>query len=382
MEVKYALVHEWLTPKATGGSELVVKEILKHINADLYALIDFESRNPESSFYQRQIGKTFLQYLPLARNGVQKYLPLLPIAVEQFDLRKYDVILSSSHAVAKGVLTTPYQLHICYCHTPMRYAWDLTFDYLNSSKVGKGIPGIFTRYILHRLREWDVISANRVDYFIANSQHTARRIWRCYRRKAEVIYPPVDVEKFLFKSHKQDFYLTVCRLVSYKKISLIVRAFNQLGRELIVIGSGGELSQLRYLAKSNVKIMGWQPEEVVAQYMSEAKGFIYAACEDFGMALVEAQACGTPVIAYGVGGATETVLDMRKYPDSATGLLFAEQTEKALMEAVEFFESSQGYFQPEIIRKQADKFSQTVFQKHYLSFVEKCYKAIGKKITP
>ena len=382
MEVKYALVHEWLTPKATGGSELVVKEILKHINADLYALIDFESRNPESSFYQRQIGKTFLQYLPLARNGVQKYLPLLPIAVEQFDLREYDVILSSSHAVAKGVLTTPDQLHICYCHTPMRYAWDLTFDYLNSSKVGKGIPGIFTRYILHRLREWDVISANRVDYFIANSQHTARRIWRCYRRQAEVIYPPVNVEKFLFKSQKQDFYLTVCRLVSYKKISLIVRAFNQLGRELIVIGSGGEFNKLRDLAKSNVKIMGWQPEEVVVQYMSEAKGFIYAACEDFGMALVEAQACGTPVIAYGVGGATETVLDMRKYPDSATGLLFAEQTEKALMEAVEFFESSQGYFQPEIIRKQADKFSQTVFQKHYLSFVEKCYKAIGKKITP
>ena len=312
----------------------------------------------------------------------QKYLPLLPIAVEQFDLREYDVILSSSHAVAKGVLTTPDQLHICYCHTPMRYAWDLTFDYLNGSKVGKGIPGILTRYLLHRLREWDVISANRVDYFIANSQHTARRIWRCYRRQAEVIYPPVNVEKFLFKSQKQDFYLTVCRLVSYKKISLIVRAFNQLGRRLIVIGSGGELSLLRDLAGSNVKIMGWQPEEVVVQYMSEAKGFIYAACEDFGMALVEAQACGTPVIAYGVGGATETVLDMRKYPDSATGLLFPEQTEKALMEAVEFFESSQGYFQPEIIRKQADKFSQTVFQKHYLSFVEKCYKAIGKKITP
>ncbi|MCL2925279.1 MAG: glycosyltransferase [Trichodesmium sp. MAG_R04] len=380
MEVKYALVHEWLTPKATGGSELVVKEILKHINADLYALIDFESGNPESYFYQRQIGKTFLQYLPLARNGVQKYLPLLPIAIEQFDLREYDVILSSSHAVAKGVLTTPYQLHICYCHTPMRYAWDLTFDYLNSSKVGKGIPGIFTRYILHKLREWDVISANRVDYFIANSQHTARRIWRCYRRQAEVIYPPVDVKKFPFKSQKQDFYLTVCRLVSYKKISLIVRAFNQLGRELVVIGSGRELSQLRYIARSNVKVMGWQPEEVVAQYMSEAKGFIYAACEDFGMALVEAQACGTPIIAYSLGGATETVLDMRKYPDSATGLLFSEQTEKALIEAVKFFESSQGYFQPEIIRKQADKFSQTVFQKHYFSFLQKCYEATGKRI--
>ncbi|NER07177.1 MAG: glycosyltransferase family 4 protein, partial [Okeania sp. SIO3C4] len=264
-------------------------------------------------------------------------------------------------------------LHICYCHTPMRYACDLTFDYLNNSKLGKGIPGIFTRYLLHRLREWDVISANRVDYFIANSQHTARRIWRCYRREAEVIYPPVDVEKFPFKSQKQDFYLTVCRLVSYKKISLIVEAFNQLRRDLIVIGTGEELNKLRHLAKSNVKIMGWQPEEVVTKYMSEAKGFIYAACEDFGMALVEAQACGTPVIAYGVGGATETVLDMRKYPDSATGLLFSEQTEKALIEAVEKFENSQAYFQTEIIRKHAYKFSPEVFQNSYLNFVENCY---------
>ncbi|NEO52830.1 MAG: glycosyltransferase family 4 protein [Okeania sp. SIO3B5] len=379
MEIKYALVHEWLTPKATGGSELVVKEILQHINADLYALIDFESRNPESYLYQRKIGKTFLQHLPLARNGVQKYLPLLPIAIEQLDLREYDVILSSSHAVAKAVITTPYQLHICYCHTPMRYAWDLTFDYLNSSKLGKGIPGIFTRYLLHRLREWDVISANRVDYFIANSQHTARRIWRCYRREAEVIYPPVNVEKFPFKSQKQNFYLTVCRLVSYKKISLIVKAFNQLGRELIVIGTGDEFNKLRHIAKPNVKIMGWQPEDVVTKYMSEAKGFIYAACEDFGMALVEAQACGTPVIAYGVGGATETVLDMRKYPDSATGLLFSEQTEQALIEAVEKFENFQAYFQAEIIRKHAYKFSPEVFQNSYLNFVEKCYEATGNR---
>lgn len=373
MALKYALVHEWLTPKATGGSELVVKEILQHIDADLYALIDFESSNPKSYLYQRKIGKTFLQNLPLARNGVQKYLPLLPFAIEQLDLREYDVILSSSHAVAKAVLTTPYQLHICYCHTPMRYAWDLTFDYLNSSKLGKGIPGIFTRYILHKLREWDVISANRVDYFIANSQHTARRIWRCYRRKAEVIYPPVEVKKLPFQSQKQDFYLTVCRLVSYKKISLIVRAFNQLGRELIVIGTGGELNQLRHLAQPNVKIMGWQPTDIVTQYMAQAKGFIYAACEDFGMALVEAQACGTPVIAYGAGGATETVRDLSKYPDSATGLLFPQQTEAALVEAVEKFENSQAYFQPETIRKHADKFSLEVFEKHYLSFVEKCY---------
>ena len=219
---KYAVVHEWLTHNATGGSELVVREILNHVDAQLYALIDFESSNPESYLYERQIGTTPLQYFPAAKSGVQKYLPLLPLAIEQLDLRQHDVILSSSHAVAKGILTTPDQLHICYCHSPMRYAWDLTFDYLRESKFGRGMAGWLTRYILHRLRQWDVLSANRVDYFIANSAHTASRIWRCYRRDAKVIYPPVNTEDFPFLSQKEDFYLTVSRLVSYKQVTLIV----------------------------------------------------------------------------------------------------------------------------------------------------------------
>lgn len=372
MQLKYALVHEWLTPKATGGSELVVKEILKHIDADLYALINFESTNPESYLYKRQIGTTFLQHFPLAENGVQKYLPLLPLAIEQLDLREYDVILSSSHAVAKGVLTSPHQLHICYSHTPMRYAWDLTFDYLQGSKAGRGIPGIFTRYLLHRLRQWDVISANRVDYFIANSKHTARRIWRCYRREAEVIYPPVEIERFSFQEKKEDFYLTVCRLVSYKKISLMVKAFNQLGRSLVVIGTGPELEQIRELAQANVRVLGWQPGEVVEQYMREAKAFVYAACEDFGMAIVEAQACGTPVIAYGGGGALETVRDVRQYGDSATGVLFSPQTEDGLVEAVEVFEARQGEFVAEVARSHAVNFSPDVFKKRYLAFLDSC----------
>ncbi|MDY6804607.1 MAG: glycosyltransferase [Cyanobacteriota bacterium] len=372
MQLKYALVHEWLTPKATGGSELVVKEILKHIDADLYALINFESANPESYLYKRQIGTTFLQHFPLAENGVQKYLPLLPLAIEQLDLREYDVILSSSHAVAKGVLSSPHQLHICYSHTPMRYAWDLTFDYLQGSKAGRGIPGIFTRYLLHRLRQWDVISANRVDYFIANSKHTARRIWRCYRREAEVIYPPVEIERFSFQEKKEDFYLTVCRLVSYKKISLIANAFNQLGRSLVVIGTGPELEQIRELAQANVRVLGWQPAEVVEQYMREAKAFVYAACEDFGMAIVEAQACGTPVIAYGGGGALETVRDVRQYGDSATGVLFSPQTEDGLVEAVEVFEARQGEFVAEVARSHAANFSPEVFRKRYLAFLDSC----------
>ena len=369
--MKYALIHEWLTPLATGGSELVVKEILQHIDADLYALIDFESSNPESYLYKRKIGTTFLQHLPMAKKGVQKYLPLLPLAIEQIDLREYDIVLSSSHAVAKGVLTSPQQLHICYCHTPMRYAWEMTFDYLDNSKAGRGIAGILTRYILHRLREWDVISANRVDYFIANSQHTARRIWRSYRREAEVIYPPVAQEKFQFTEDKEDYYITVARLVSYKKVSLIVQAFNEMGKPLIVIGSGPELPQIRKMAKPNVKILGWQPQSVVCESLEKAKAFVYAACEDFGIALVEAQACGTPVIAYRGGGAGETVRDIRQHPKDGTGLLFGEQTVASIIEAVESFERWRQKIAPEQVRQQALKFTPKIFAERYLSFVER-----------
>lgn len=370
--MKYALVHEWLTPKATGGSELVVQEILQHIEADIYALIDFESVNPESYLFGRTIGTTFLQYFPLARNGVQKYLPLLPLAIEQVDLGAYDVILSSSHAVAKGVLTSPHQLHVCYCHTPMRYAWDLTFDYLNNSRLGTGLPGILTRYFLHQLRQWDVISANRVDYFIANSRHTARRIWRCYRREAKVIYPPVNINRFPYQEKKEDFFVTVSRLVSYKQIKLIIQAFNELEYPLVVIGDGPDLPMLRELAKPNIQLLGSQPNAIVEQYMSQAKAFVYAACEDFGIALVEAQACGTPVIAYGKGGALETVLGINQYPETPTGLFFPEQTVPALVETVETFFQVQHQFNAEHCRAQSAKFSQKIFETSYLAFLEEC----------
>ncbi len=368
--VKYALVHEWLTPKATGGSELVVKAILNSFNADLYALIDFESTNPQSYLFGRSIGTTFLQHFPGSRNGVQKYLPLLPLAIEQLDLRSYDVILSSAHTVAKGAIASPTQMHVCYCHTPMRFAWELTFDYLRSSKMGQGLPGILTKYLLHRLRQWDVITANRVDYFIANSHNTARRIWRCYRRPATVIYPPVDIQRFPFLEEKQDFYVTVSRLVSYKQVALIVQAFNQLQRPLVVIGGGPELDTLRKLAQPNVQILGAQSNEVVEKYLSQAKAFIYAAYEDFGIAVVEAQACGTPVIAYGAGGALETVVDVCQHPNNGTGLFFGTQTVTALVEAVEEFEQRAKSFRAEVIHAHASQFAPTIFQKRYLNFVE------------
>jgi glycosyltransferase involved in cell wall biosynthesis len=371
-QLKYALVHEWLTPKATGGSELVVRAILNEIDADLYALIDFESTNPRSYLHERKIGTTFLQKLPGVKGGVQKYLALMPLAIEQLNLTNYDVILSSSHAVAKGIITTPQQLHICYCHTPMRYAWDLTFEYLDRSRLGKGIFGIFTRYLLHQLRQWDVLSANRVDYFIANSKFTADRIWRCYRRSADIIYPPVDIDRFKLRPQKEDFYLTVCRLVSYKQVDLIVSAFNRNGRNLVVIGSGPELARLKSIALPNITLLGSQPDRVVADYLGRAKAFVYAACEDFGIVLVEAQACGTPVIAYGIGGAAETVIDLDRDPENATGIHFPERTIESLNRAIYAFETSISQFDPVKIRAWSKNFSREVFAEKYLDFINQC----------
>jgi glycosyltransferase involved in cell wall biosynthesis len=371
--VKYALVHEWLTPQATGGSELVVQAILGFIPADLYALIDFESTNPKSYLYQRQIGTTFLQRFPGARNGVQKYLPFLPLAIEQIDLRGYDIVLSSSHAVAKGVLTNAEQMHVCYCHAPMRYAWDMTFEYLGNSRAGQGIPGIFTRYLLHRLRLWDALSAHRVDHFIANSHTTARRIWRAYRREATVIYPPVDIDRFPYITQKQDFYVTVSRLVGYKKIAMIVQAFNQLSLPLVVIGSGPELAAIRQLAQPHIQVLGWQPDTVVEAYMSQAKAFVYGAYEDFGIAPVEAQACGTPVIAYGCGGTLETVRDLRQSGAQATGVLFPTQTVAAIVEAVSYFAANAAQIHPEVVRTHAESFHSKRFQARYQNFVDQSY---------
>jgi glycosyltransferase involved in cell wall biosynthesis len=252
----------------------------------------------------------------------------------------------------------------------MRYAWDLTFDYLANSKLGQGLPGIFTRYLLHGLRQWDVISANRVDYFLANSHHTARRIWRCYRREAKVIYPPVQIERFPYQEKKEDFYLVVSRLVSYKKVPLIVEAFNQLGLPLVVIGDGPQMSLIRQLARNNIQILGSVSDRIVAEYMSKAKAFIYAACEDFGIALVEAQACGTPVIAFAAGGALETVRELRENSSQGTGLLFGEQNPQSLLEAVKYFVDHGDKIDPENCRQQANRFTPEVFRNAYSLFIE------------
>lgn len=366
--MKFALVHEWLTPHATGGSELVVREILQTVEADLFAAIDFESTNPDSYLYGRQIGTTFLQHFPRARRGLQAYLPLLPLAIEQLDLRGYDTILSSSHAVAKGVLVAPEQIHLCYCHTPMRYAWDLTFDYLQGLRPPARLAA---RLLLHGLRQWDVLSATRVDAFAANSRHTARRIWRCYRREAEVIYPPVPLDRVEFCTQKEEYYLSMCRLVAYKNVTAIVAAFNQLERPLVVIGGGPLLPEIRRLAKPHIRVLGRQSDAVVRYYLARAKAFVYAACEDFGIGIVEALACGTPAIAYRKGGAGEIVRDLREFPQDGTGLLFDAQTPAAIAAAVREFDRVGRNFQPECARARAEEFSPAVFQRCYGDWIER-----------
>ena len=231
----------------------------------------------------------------------------MPLAVESFDLSAADLVISSSSAVAKGVLTHGQQLHICYCYTPARYAWDLTHQYLAAAGLDRGLRSLAARLVLHYLRLWDVANTPRVDHFITSSRHIARRLWHLYRRRSTVIHPPIEVERFTPKTAKEDFYLTVTRLESYKRVDLIVETCARLGRKLVVVGDGPELKKIKAKANPGIEVLGYQPDTVVEDLMQRARGFIFAAEEDFGIALVEAQACGTPVIAYGRGGARETV---------------------------------------------------------------------------
>lgn len=232
----------------------------------------------------------------------------MPLAIEQLDVSKYDLVISSSHAVAKGVITGPDQLHISYVHSPIRYAWDLQHQYLRESGLDKGIKGTLARYILYKIRNWDYRTANGVDSFVSNSDFIARRIHKVYRRKATTIYPPVDVSAFNYQGDKEDFYLTASRMVPYKKIDVIVQAFNKMpDKKLVVIGNGPDFNKIKSIAGSNVKILGYQPFEVLKDHMQRVKGFVFAAEEDFGITPVEAQACGTPVIAFGKGGSLKSI---------------------------------------------------------------------------
>ncbi len=288
----------------------------------------------------------------------------MPLAVEQFDLSAYDVVISSNHAVAKGVITAPHQLHISYVHTPIRYAWDLQHQYLNQANL-TGLSGGFARIVLHYLRLWDRLSADRVDCFVANSNFIAGRIRKVYRRPAQVIYPPVDVTRFRADQPRDEFYLVVSRFVPYKRVDLIVNAFNQLGLPLVIIGDGPQRSQLS--PGANITLLGVQPDDVVTDYLQRCKALVFAAEEDFGITPVEAQAAGAPIIAYGRGGACETVLD------GTTGILFSRQTVESLVQAVTTLENKLCHFDSGQIRHHAQQFSTERFCTEFRSFVEQTW---------
>jgi glycosyltransferase involved in cell wall biosynthesis len=358
-----AIAHEWLASYA--GSERVVEQMLAiYPEADLFSLVDFLTADQRDFIQEKSVETSFIQKLPFARKAFRQYLPLMPFAVEQFDLSKYDIILSSHHAVAKGVLTRADQLHISYVHSPLRYGWDLQWQYLEQANLQRGLKSWFVRWVLHYLRLWDVVAANRVDCFVANSRFIARRIWKTYRRRARVIYPPVAVAQFRADRPREDFYLTVSRFVPYKRVDVTIAAFNQLGLSLVVIGDGPDEQRLRQLAGPNIQMLGFQPDAVVADYLERCRGFIFSAEEDFGITVVEAQAAGAPVIAYGRGGAVETVV-----PDE-TGLLFYPQTASALASAVTQFEQQRSQFDPWVIRANAERFGIERFRQEFRDFVE------------
>jgi glycosyltransferase involved in cell wall biosynthesis len=329
----------------------VVEQLLKVApQAELFALVDFLADGERGFIGDRRVQTSLIQNLPMARKWFRRYLPLMPFAVEQLDVTGYDVVVSSNHAVAKGVIIGPDQRHICYMHSPMRYAWDLQHQYLAEQGL-TGLRGLAARLILHYIRQWDVSAAHRVNTFVANSKYIARRIRNCYQRDAQVIYPPVDVQAFSPLETKENFYLAASRLVPYKRMPLIAEAFAAMpGRKLVMVGDGTDMAKVKAAAGRNVEVLGYQSDAVLHDLMRRARAFIFAAEEDFGITPVEAMACGTPVIAFGRGGATESVIDGR------TGLFFEEQSIASITQAVERFENSQDRFVPAVIRRRAEFF--------------------------
>lgn len=366
--MKVAIVCDWLVTYA--GAERVLEQILKiYPEADLFCLVDFVPEKERGFLRGKKPKTTFLQTFPGAKKRYRSYLPLMPLAIEQLDVSGYDLVISSSHCVAKGIMTGPDQVHISYVHSPVRYAWDLQHQYLQEAGMTKGLKSWIARLILHYIRMWDYRTANGVDYFIGNSQFIARRIKKVYGREADVIYPPVNIDNFSLCTEKEDYYLTASRMVPYKKMRLIVEAFNQMpDKKLIVIGAGPEYEKTKAIARKNVNMMGFQPFDVLKEKMQHAKAFVFAAEEDFGITPVEAQACGTPVIAYGKGGSLETVRGQDK--DNPTGIFFKEQTVESICDAVKRFEDLKTKILPEDCRKHAEEFSEERFRDEFKYFVE------------
>lgn len=356
--MRVAIVHDWLV--TNSGAEKVLRAIVDlYPDSDIFSLVDFLSDEDRNSVLDNRKAKTtFIQNLPFAKKHFRNYLPLFPRAIESLDLRGYDLIISSSWAVAKGIKKTKEQLHICYCHTPIRYAWDLYDEY--TAHLGF-LKKIFVKATLAYIKKWDIATLEKVDYFVANSSFVKERIQKTYKKDATVIYPPIDLEMFALEEKKEEYYLTASRLVPYKKTKLIVEAFNEFPeKKLIVIGDGEELEEIKRIAKENIQVLGFQSSEFLAQKMKNAKCFIYGALEDFGIVVIESLACGTPVIAFGEGGTKETVID------GVSGVHFPLQTKEEIQKAVVRFESM--HFNSQKVNQCA--FSFDGFKEKFKNFVE------------
>ncbi|WP_423977143.1 glycosyltransferase family 4 protein [Klebsiella aerogenes] len=366
-DINIGIVADWLVTYA--GSEKVIKEFIDVFpSSELYSVVDFLSDSNRELFSGKKAKTTFIQKMPFAKSKYQKYLPLMPLAIEQLDMSGHDVILSSSHAVAKGILTGPDQLHISYVHSPIRYAWDLQHQYLRESGLSEGLKGFIAKYLLHKIRIWDYRTANGVDHFIANSKFISRRIHKVYGRSSDVIYPPVDVNIFTLNENKDNYYFTASRLVPYKRIDLIVDAFNEMPeKKLVVVGDGSEMDKIKSKAKGNIEILGYQPNNIMQKHMQNAKAFVFAAEEDFGITPVEAQACGTPVIAFGKGGVLETIIPEGN--QNPTGVFFDKQEPGSIIESVNKFESMQDLFEPTECRRNAEKFSEERFRTEINTYI-------------
>lgn len=380
--MKIAIVHEWLVNY--GGSERVLEQMLLCFpEADLFSVVDFVPSQERGFLQGKKATTTFIQGLPGAAKHYRNYLPLMPLAIEQLDMRGYDLVISSSHAVAKGVLVSPDQLHLCMCYTPIRYAWDLQHQYLQESGLDKGLKSWLVRWMLHKIRLWDSRSANSVDHFFAISNYIARRITKSYRREATIIYPPVDTDYFDLPQGivpKGDFYLTASRMVPYKKVALIIEAFKRMpDKQLIVIGDGPDMAKCQAAAGPNVQLLGHQSAASLKDHLQRAKAFIFAAEEDFGIAPIEAQACGTPVIAYSRGAANETLLSDQAA--RTTCYLFEEQTAQSMIQAITAFEENSGLISSQDCRDNALRFSVKNFQQKFAQEVANRYSAHheGKK---
>jgi glycosyltransferase involved in cell wall biosynthesis len=364
-------VHEWLLDFA--GSERVLAEILRCFpQADLFALVDHMHDRDRDLLGGKRAATTFLQRMPGLRSHLRYYLPLMPFAIEQLDVTGYDLVISSSHAVAKGVIVSPDALHVSYVHSPMRYAWDLQFVYLREERLERGLRGLALRWLLHRLRLWDHRSAAGVDRFVANSRFVARRVLKAYRREAEVIYPPVDTDFFSPEGMREDYYVAVSRLIGYKRIDLLIDAFAQLPKlRLVVVGGGPQYARLKAAAPANVEFAGHLPADALRDKIRRARAFLFPTVEDFGMSPVEAMACGTPVIALRRGGAAETVAGLES--EAPTGVFFEEQTVAAVITAVRTFEDQRQRISAAACRSRAERYSAARFRREFTELVNGAY---------